>query len=125
GLGGTLTLATTLRAIVTPDEGPPQPLSSQELGAQIAWGVPQPTLAYGDEGYELRLEGGLTDDVRLSVCPEDDPPHHDDKLQTRVMQGADVLAAVRVTTRYYWPPGPRGVSGGYTAPLKRWVETTI
>ena len=32
---------------------------------------------------------------------------------------------VEVTTSFYWPPEPGGAVAGYTAPLDRWVETTI
>ena len=30
-----------------------------------------------------------------------------------------------VETTFYWPPHPTGPTAGYTAPLVRWVETTI
>ena len=32
---------------------------------------------------------------------------------------------VTVTIRYYWPPEPRGIVAGYTAPLVGWIETVI
>jgi hypothetical protein len=30
-----------------------------------------------------------------------------------------------VRTSFYWPPPPRGITAGYTAPLVAWVETSI
>ena len=30
-----------------------------------------------------------------------------------------------VDTVFYWPPVPTGAVAGYTAPLDRWIETTI
>ena len=34
-------------------------------------------------------------------------------------------AGVEVSTGFYWPPEPGGAVAGYTAPLDRWVETTV
>ena len=33
--------------------------------------------------------------------------------------------AVAIETSFYWPPHPTGPVAGYTAPLVRWVQTTI
>jgi len=59
-----------------------------------------------------------TDEVRLVPALEPDP---DDLLQQRKI----VDAGITVETAYYWPPPPTGPTAGYTAPLSRWVETTI
>jgi hypothetical protein len=32
---------------------------------------------------------------------------------------------VTIRTQFYWPPPPSGPTAGYTAPLVRWVETTL
>ena len=32
---------------------------------------------------------------------------------------------ISIETAYYWPPTPPGALGGYTAPLEKWVGTTI
>jgi hypothetical protein len=32
---------------------------------------------------------------------------------------------VRIKTSFYWPPHPTGPIAGYTAPLEKWVGTTI
>ncbi len=48
-------------------------------------------------------------------------PRKDDLLQTRKVTVEDVT----IQTQFYWPPPPTGPTAGYTAPLVRWVETTI
>ena len=48
-------------------------------------------------------------------------PRDGDLLQTRTI--AD--QGISITTSFYWPSPPRGPVAGYTAPLIRWVETSI
>ena len=48
-------------------------------------------------------------------------PNPDDLLQARTMEDAGVT----IETSFYWPPAPTGPTAGYTAPLLRWVQTTI
>jgi hypothetical protein len=59
------------------------------------------------------------DHVRLCPCPGE---HIGDLLQQRMF---DDGAGVNVATTFYWPPEPEGITAGYTAPLIRWVDTTI
>jgi len=92
-----------------------------------------PVLFLSDLTYELEaryaepvLDWGLggqtgtttSDEATLVPCP---PVSDDDILQIRKM--AD--AGVTIETTFYWPPFPTGPVAGYTAPLIRWVETTI
>ena len=90
---------------------------------------PLPTLRDLGSGYlELRAEyvkpvpnGSTTtyaDLAKLWPCPT---PQAGDVLQSRTMLG---LGSQRIQTQYYWPPRPSGVMI-YTAPLSRFVETTI
>jgi hypothetical protein len=60
----------------------------------------------------------MQDHVVLSV-PQ--MPNPDDLLQTRKMTKGGVM----IQTQFYWPPPPTGPTAGYTAPLIRWVETTL
>ncbi len=60
-----------------------------------------------------------SDQVRLGPAPRE---QSGDRLQTRTIAGA---GGVQIVTSFYWPPPPAGVGAGYTAPLVRWVETTI
>lgn len=48
-------------------------------------------------------------------------PGPDDLLQTRRMEDTGIV----IETSFYWPPHPTGPTAGYTAPLIRWVQTTI
>ena len=56
--------------------------------------------------------------VRLCPCLE---PQVGDLLQQRTYE---VPGVVTIDTSFYWPPEEE-VAAGYTAPLSRWVETTI
>ena len=62
--------------------------------------------------------GTTTDEVVLVTAWEPDP---DDLPQTRTIEDAGVT----IETSYYWPPYPTGPTAGYTAPLARWIATTI
>jgi hypothetical protein len=65
-------------------------------------------------------QGTVTSDyVRLCPCPGQ---HIGDQLQQRIF---DDGGSVSVVTNFYWPPDPEGITAGYTAPLVRWVDTTI
>jgi len=92
-----------------------------------------PVLFLSDLSYNLDVEydepvldwdwtgavtGTKSDRVELSVPLSAAP---DDILQTRRVEGGPVT----VETTFYWPPHPTGPTAGYTAPLVRWVETTI
>ena len=61
---------------------------------------------------------GFSDYVRVCRCPEEQVG---EQLQRRQF-GAEDLS---VETQFYWPPPPRGHTAGYTAPLSRFVETSI
>ena len=60
-----------------------------------------------------------TDNASLCVCPETDAG---DLLQQRTLDGP---GGVTITTWFYWPPEPGGITAGYTAPLSRWDQTAI
>jgi hypothetical protein len=59
-----------------------------------------------------------TEYAMLCACPES---QIGDKLQQRIFENPGVVA---IDTTFYWPPDPM-MDAGYTAPLVRWVETTI
>lgn len=61
------------------------------------------------------------DVVRLVAGHPDDPPQEGSLLQTR----SGVRGKVALQTQFYWPPNPTGPTAGYTAPLEKWVATTI
>lgn len=59
--------------------------------------------------------------VRLVPCPDQRPPRAGETVRTRDF----AAGSVSVKTSYVWPPPPRGITAGYTAPLVRWDKTTI
>ncbi len=67
----------------------------------------------------LGLTQTTTDQVLLGLCFVSSPQ---DELQRRQFKSAN---GVTIETSFYWPPRPKGVLAGYTAPLARWVETRI
>ncbi len=60
------------------------------------------------------------DETKLGICPED-VDLNGALLQTRQFE-AD---GITITTEFYWPPAPTGVTAGYTAPALKFVQTTI
>lgn len=92
-----------------------------------------PVLFLSDFSYDLDVQydepvldwhwtgevaGTRSDRVSLRTPLPHDP---DDILQRRRIEDGGVT----VETTFYWPPHPTGPTAGYTAPLARWVETTI
>ena len=75
----------------------------------------EPVLAWGWDG---EVTSTTTDWAELEPVRVSDP---DDLLKTRTIKDAGVT----IETSFYWPPVPTGPTAGYTAPLVRWVETTI
>jgi hypothetical protein len=66
-----------------------------------------------------RLTSTTTDQVTLWPSPR---PQVGDLFQVRSFH--DAQQGTSISTAFYWPPDP-GLAAGYTAPLARWVETTI
>lgn len=102
-----------VRQTVTGSEPPIQSLSDFEFAFEVQYGSPQPAI-----DWTGAIQPSTNDFVRLTV---EFLPREDDVLQERVFHGANGLV---IRTRFYWPKPPQ-FSGGYTAPLIRWVETTI
>ncbi|MCB9787955.1 MAG: hypothetical protein H6744_14820 [Deltaproteobacteria bacterium] len=124
GLGGSVVLVSTVTQDVLPQQGPAQPLSGVDWTLQASWDEARPRVIYGESGQRVAMEA-LQEEALLGPCPEDVPEDPADELQTREFVGQGDLDGVTVRTRFYWPPTPTGAVGGYTAPLRRWVETTI
>lgn len=93
--------------------GPLTVLGDHSLMLTVTYPAPQPAL-----GFEPRFTNTLSESVRLVAMPAVSAAS---KLQERVFR----KGAVELHTKFYWPPDPKGVVAGYTAPLQAWVETTI
>jgi hypothetical protein len=63
----------------------------------------------------------VDDPVMLFACTDEGPLPAGAVPVTRTAQAGGVT----VTSKFYWPPPPKGVVAGYTAPLLRWDETRI
>jgi len=61
------------------------------------------------------------DVVRLVAGHPDAPRQEGSLLQTR----SGARGGVSLQTQFYWPPHPTGPTAGYTAPMEKWVATTI
>lgn len=119
-------------------------LTSSNLGVRVSQ-AQCPVLTLRDLGdltvevtYEERrpswdwwgLGTTTSDTVRLWRRPR---PEAGDKLQVRTSGGGNVLEreegeegeGILITTSFYWPPEPKGIVAGYTAPLSRWDKTVI
>lgn len=77
---------------------------------------PVPYLDF-DGGQALRD----TDEVRLQPCLDQRPLTARHLLEERAVAGA----GIGIATSYHWPPHPVGSVAGYTAPLDRWVDSTV
>jgi hypothetical protein len=91
--------------ILTPDD-------LQGLSLEVEYDRPVPTIEW---------HGNTTANERVWLV-HPPQPSIGDLLQHRVFQGPKGMV---IHTSFYWPPPPSGATAGYTAPLVRWVETTI
>lgn len=108
----TLTTSFSIYGLV-PEDCPVLFLSDLSYNLDVEYG--EPVL---DWDWTGAVTGTKSDRVELSEPLSADP---DDILQTRRIE----VGGVTVETTFYWPPHPTGPTAGYTAPLVRWVETTI
>lgn len=75
-----------------------------------------------DLDFSGRPTTTLMDFVRLVPGSLDDPLPVGSILVERTFRNP---RRVGIATRFYWPPAPTGPTAGYTAPLEKWVGTTI
>ncbi|MEO8605258.1 MAG: PEP/pyruvate-binding domain-containing protein, partial [bacterium] len=110
----------TLHTLVPVDIGPRRIpiLFPDDLGFTLdaTLSAPAPFLNY-DDTIGMRSE----DSTRLQPCVDQQPLTPGHLLKTRNF----AHDSVAVGTSFYWPPSGTGSEAGYTAPLDRWLETTI
>jgi hypothetical protein len=98
------------------DECPVITLTDLQFECDVSYARPVPVTTYGDA---LCVTAETAEDhVFLSVRPEESA--NDIPVRRTI-----VVGNVAIDTQFYWPPAPAGPSAGYTAPLIRWVETTV
>lgn len=111
------TLRTTgIPSAVSGDECPVITLADLRFGCDVRHS--QPVMVPADGAVPCATAETMEDHVVLSMPHESSK---DDLLQTRKVTVDDVT----IETQFYWPPSPSRPTAGYTAPLVRWVETTI
>lgn len=104
-------------ALVAPSQNPLLTILDANFGLiplEVNYANPEQGIDWAGEPTTI-----LTDTVLLTQTT---PPQEGELLQERICESGD---GVKITTSFYWPAPPRGVSAGYTAPLVRWVETEI
>ena len=99
---------------VSPAQSPLVTVNDFWLGLSAEYAQPVASVDYGGDPITT-----TTDQIQLCSCSQ---PERGDLLQQRSFDGPN---GVSITTSFYWPPWPKGIVIGYTAPLKRWVETVI
>jgi hypothetical protein len=80
------------------------------------YATPQPSMDW----FGMTTET-VEDSIMLADCPPDTLTSEYGARQQRFEFG-DAISAL---TDYWWPPGPRGISAGYTAPLVYFEQTTV
>ncbi len=79
--------------------------------------IPLPTLDHQGKPTTTSAEGAL-----LIPGSPDDPLPAGSILVERAFTKENLVS---IETSFYWPPRPTGIIIGYTAPLEKWVGTTI
>jgi Pyruvate phosphate dikinase, AMP/ATP-binding domain len=103
--------------LLAPADGPVTALRDYRLQLTVDYATPQTFLDW--DGTQATRTNEV---VELGTCPVDNEIGPGVTLQTRTFSGARGLS---VDTSFYWPAPPKGPTAGYTAPLHRWVQTTI
>jgi hypothetical protein len=121
--GAVWALRTSLRSIAARNETPV--LGSEDLSFELSvrWPAPQPVLGYSSEDAPVWGPVARSEDTAFlgARCPDSVEVNADFPLVTRSFPFA---SGITVDTSYWYPPEPFK-SGGYTAPVARWEQTTV
>lgn len=109
--------ASPVPELVPPSLGPLVALRDLGMVLSASYATPAPALDWDGAPAFVSSEA-----VQLDACPADGPPVAGALPQQRSLSWA---SGVVVETLFYWPPAPKGVTAGYTAPLHKWVGTRI
>ena len=122
--GGSWTLRTRLRPKVARTENPVYTPADFLFELAATWDEPVPFLEFAFEGESTFAPATRSEElIQLwGVCPEDvtvsaELPY--------IERSYEAPSGVRIDTSYWYPPPPRGVTAGYTAPAFKWERTTI
>lgn len=125
--GGSWTLRSRWALRAARNESPVRTLQDAYFELGVSWSTPVPFLSYVFD--EEQQTGGFVPDTRSeesvelwNYCPEDVTETAALPYIQQSFTGPNGLA---IQTSYWYPPPPRGVSAGYTAPAVKWERTTI
>ncbi len=71
--------------------------------------------------YYGEIHSRMEEVTVLRPCSDLQPLTARHLLQERPLDDGDIA----IDSSFYWPPSPTGIVAGYTAPVDRWVATTI
>jgi hypothetical protein len=112
--------AMALKTLVPTDVGPDliPIVFPEDLGytLEATFDTPVPYLDFSNGPATRTVE-----DVHLHPCADERPLTVRHLLQQRTL----ARSGLSIASTFYWPPFPAGSVAGYTAPLDRWVGTTI
>ncbi|MBX3748075.1 MAG: hypothetical protein KF833_22435 [Verrucomicrobiae bacterium] len=97
--------------------GPVAVLQDARVEWEARYASPQPTLEVRSDGV---IANTTTSRESVNLVPLT-PVGPGSKRQERMGR----KGGWEVRTEFYWPPEPKGIVAGYTAPLQAWVETTV
>lgn len=108
---------------VTRSEGPVRTLRNLFFELTTTWSTPQQYLGYDFENGGFSPQTRTEEGVDLwGVCPDTLTPDSTFLPQDHTFAGPGGLS---IRTQYWFPPPPRGITAGYTAPAAKWDQTTI
>jgi hypothetical protein len=109
-----LTLTTTMRTTARPAESPVISLADAQLQLAAAYSRALPIVETGRE------TNSVTEDFILLTNRQET-----NSKSIEITRTVPATAGAAVTTTFYWPEPPKGVTAGYTAPLMAWKQTRI
>lgn len=107
-------LTTTVRTTARPTESPVITLADGQISLSARYPKPMPTVEIGHG------TNSVTEDTVLLTDRQGT-----NSKSVQVTRRVPAAAGAAITTTFYWPEPPKGVTAGYTAPLMAWKETRI
>lgn len=119
---GAWSLRSRLPGLLTRGESPVHTLDDLFFELVVTWDTPVPHLTFSLENGNLEPATRTEEAVDLwGFCPEDVSVS---STFPRI-EATFTAGALSIETAYWFPPPPRGVSAGYTAPVIKWESTTL
>jgi hypothetical protein len=121
--GSSFSLRTRLSARTARNENPVVTPADFFYTIAASWAAPVPYLEYSPEDNALAPATRSEEVAELwGYCPDSITVTPDFPRIEASFSGPN---GVNIQTSYWYPPNPRGVTAGYTAPAIKWDKTTI